>query len=364
VAGDGGDDEIVFDDDFVKGAAVSEQDWRTRQEESAKRARKERRGERRRRNRARARHAAWYVAIAALVVVLVGVAGYGPLSFMKRDSAKSSHAAKSVSSTKAKKAKKSTGPTTTSTTIFHLERRSYSLGDCVTFDQRPGEDTRETHVVNCSKPHLMEMTNRHELTGKLDHFPTDAEWLLIDTRDCGPGAQKLIGAPLDPDGRYYATAIQPSADSWAVGDREMWCGVGRRSFTRPPRESMIMPFTGKVEGTAQDLVAPVGSCWGDAAYVVPCGQPHKWEVTGVVDLTGKVAQPPAADDDHGWNALVGDACHTVARGYLGRDVVGEERAGWEPIQPGSWAAGRRRVECNVARYFGDQAVPVVGSLKG
>jgi hypothetical protein len=34
VAGDGGDDEIVFDDDFVKGAAVSEQDWRTRQEET------------------------------------------------------------------------------------------------------------------------------------------------------------------------------------------------------------------------------------------------------------------------------------------------------------------------------------------
>jgi hypothetical protein len=284
---------------------------------------------------------------------------------MTRNSAKSSSTAtKPVAATKTKKKPKATGKTTTSTTIYHLERRSYTLGNCVTFDQRAGEDTRATHVVNCAKPHLMEMTNRHELQGYFDHFPSDAEWDLIDARDCGPGAVKLIGAPLDPDGRYYATAIQPSKESWATGDREMWCGVGEHSFTRPPRPSMIMPFTGKVEGTSQDFVSPVGSCWAGSSYAVPCAQSHKWEVTGYADVTGKVGQLPGEDDDAAWQRLVGDACHAFARTYLGHEPTGDQSAGWVPIQPGSWAAGRRTVECTIARFFGDQTVPIVGSLKG
>jgi len=133
------------------------------------------------------------------------------------------------------------GPSTTSTTIFHLERRSYARGDCGTFDQQPGQDTRETHVVNCDR-----------------------------------------------------------------------------------------------------------------------SQSHLWEVAGYADLTGKVAQPPAVNDDPAWGLLVGDACHVAAAGYLGHEPRNDQRAGWEPIEPGSWAAGRRTVECTVARYRGNQDVPAVG----
>ncbi len=313
---------------------------------------------------AHGRHALWYVAIAALVVVLFGVAGYGPLSFMKRNSAPSSTAATpSVASKTPKNGAGATGRTTTSTTIFHLERRSYARGDCVTFDQQPGQDTRETHVVNCDRPHLVEMTTSLSLD-RFDHFPTEAEWQGVFEHDCAPGTRALIGGPVDPVGRYFPTAIMPTHESWIHGDREVWCGVGSLSLTAPPRPSMLMPFTGRVEGTTQARIAPIGSCWGRSEYEIPCSQSHLWEVAGYADLAGKVARPPAVDDDHAWGLLVGDACHVVALGYLGHEPRNDQRAGWEPIEPGSWAAGRRTVECTVARYQGNQNVPGVGSLKG
>jgi hypothetical protein len=310
----------------------------------------------------RGRHALWYVLIAALVVVLFGVAGFGPLGFMKRDSAKSSTT--TPQSVASKAPKRPVGPATTSTTIFHLERRTYALGDCVAFDQRPGEDTRETQVVNCDRPHLIEMTMGLNLGDRFDHFPTEAEWQTVFDHDCAPGTRRLIRGPLDPLGRYFPTAITPSRESWIHGDRDVWCGVGAVSLTRPPRKSMLMPFTGKVEGTPQARISPIGSCWGDSEYEIPCSQSHRWEVAGYTNLTGKVAQPPALNDDHAWGLLVGDACHVVAVRYLGHEPSNDQRAGWEPIEPGSWAAGRRTVECTVAHYQGTHDVPTVGSMRG
>jgi hypothetical protein len=306
---------------------------------------------------ARARLALFYAVVAALIVVLVGVAGRGPLGFLKRSSTPSSSASSGGSSA-------STAAGETTTTNFLLEPGSYNRGDCVTFDQTPDNDTHETHVVNCAQPHLMEMTASLQVSVTYDHFPSDTEWKALFDHDCAPSIRALMGVPLDPVGLFYATGIQPTADSWANGDRTIWCGIGEQSLTAPARPFGGVPFRGRVEGRPQARIYPVGACLSnDTAYVVPCSQAHLVEIAGWVDLTGKVAQPPAPDDVNAWQRLVGDSCLRAARNYLGHDPINDEGAGWDPIQPGSWATGRRVAECTVARYRGGEAIPSIGSLK-
>ncbi|HEV7525104.1 MAG TPA: septum formation family protein [Acidimicrobiia bacterium] len=91
---------------------------------------------------------------------------------------------------------------------------------------------------------------------------------------------------------------------------------------------------------------------------------HEWEIAGYVDLTSNLRPPPAVNDVAGWQRLVGDRCRVVGRGYLGHDPIDDQGASWLPIEPGSWAAGRRTVECVVARFRADHTVASVGSLKG
>jgi Septum formation len=303
----------------------------------------------------RAQHLAWYVVAAALVVVLAGVAGYGPLHFMKRTTAGSTPAV-SVPATAP------VGGSTTTT--FEVERRSYRRGDCVTFDQTPGEGTRTTDVVDCDRPHLMEMAESVDVAGRSDHFPSVREWAALVDRDCAAGIRALLGAPLDPVGRFYPVSIQPTHESWHVGDRTMWCAVGYRPLTRPPNLLIQTPFRGRAETTPQARVFPTGSCWSRGSdFVTPCARSHEWEVSGQVDLSGRVELPPATDDVAAWQRLVGDDCQRLARAYLGHDLVGDQGAGWDPIRLGSWSAGRRAVECTVARYRGGRVLPTVGSLR-
>jgi hypothetical protein len=308
---------------------------------------------------ARARLALSYAVVGALIVVLVGVAGRGPLGFLKRSSTSSSASSGGSNATTP-----STVAGETTTTIFLLEPRSYDRGECVIFDQTPDDNTHETHVVDCAQPHLMEMTASLQVSVAYDHFPSATEWKALFDHDCAPSIRALMGAPLDPVGVFYATGIQPAADSWADGDRTIWCGVGEQPLTAPPRPFEGVPFRGKVEGRPQARIYPIGACLtSDTAYVVPCSHARLVEVAGWVDLTGKVAQPPAPDDVNGWQRLVGDPCLRAARDYLGHDPVNDQGAGWNPIQPGSWATGRRVAECTVARYRGGQAIPSIGSLK-
>jgi hypothetical protein len=310
-----------------------------------------------------ASRAAGYVVVVALVVVLIGVSGHGPLGFLKR-SANTSSASSVVGASSGATKNGTPKNGTTTTTVFQVEARSYNRGDCITFDQTPNGKTHEIDVVTCDRPHLMEMTVSIDVTGRFDRFPSGAIWKALFQHDCAPSIRALMGAPLDPVGRFYATGVQPSPQSWADGDRTVWCGVGAQPLTAPARGFEAAPFTGKVEGAPQARVYPVGSCLGsDSGYVIPCRQAHEVEVTGYVDLTGKVGEPPAPGNTSGWQALVGPDCVRAARSYLGHGLVNGESAGWNPIQPGSWATGRRVLECTVGRYRADRPVSTVGSLK-
>ncbi|HEV7525103.1 MAG TPA: septum formation family protein [Acidimicrobiia bacterium] len=261
----------MFDDDFVKRAAVAEPDWRGRKREATRLARKARRARRRQQVVGGARRAGGYLVVAALVVVLLGVAGFGPLGSLKRDSSKPSATARPIVRKRATKKSNSSGSTTT--TVYHLLRRSYDRGDCVFFDESPGTGTRDTQVVDCSRPHVIEMTTSIDVGGRFDHFPTNVEWRAVYNRDCAPSIRALLGAPIDPVGRFYPTGVQPSQESWAENDRTVWCGVGALSLTRPAHPFQDVPFTGNAEGTSQARIFPVGSCAStDTAFVVPCAQ--------------------------------------------------------------------------------------------
>ena len=81
------------------------------------------------------------------------------------------------------------------------------------------------------------------------------------------------------------------------------------------------------------------------------------EVTGNVDLSGRVADEPSADAQF---EAVYDVCSQLARDYVGDEVPPNTGFGIVPIAPESWRAGRRVVQCTVGPVDGT----VTTSLRG
>ncbi|MFN8041111.1 MAG: septum formation family protein [Acidimicrobiales bacterium] len=245
------------------------------------------------------------------------------------------------------------------TTTFGLRRRSYSSGDCVRWDQEEGGGNhRDTEVVPCDQPHLIEIGGRYDLTGGTDHYPTDEEWRQIETEHCSAFVEQVLGGPRDPVGRLSIGGLVPFPPAWAAGDRTIWCGVvmlnrpalpgeDPRSF-RPDVPKWFPTMTGAARDIAQALVRPPGTCLADGTFAVPCSEPHYGEITGSVDLTGRVATPPAEDDRAGWSKLLDEACRDLAVAYLQRPTVPGESISHFPIPLESWSAGRRAAECAVS----------------
>ena len=261
--------------------------------------------------------------------------------------------------------KKTTRPTGTTTTTFALTMRDYSLGDCVTWSQKAGNDQRDTHTVSCSKPHLLEISGSLDLSERFDHYPSKAELDLVDGTVCAQQVSALIGRPLDPYGKFAPENLHPFQDAWTNGYRKLWCGAAARWSHAPPSHDESLPFTGRVEGADQTSLEPIGSCWtAKGRYAVPCATPHTNEVAGYADLTNKgLTSVPALQDDRAWQNLVGDQCDQIARNYLGYQPVGDVFAGWSPIEAASWLAGRRLVECIVGHGRANEWLTSTGSLK-
>jgi hypothetical protein len=244
------------------------------------------------------------------------------------------------------------GSTTSST--FDLARRSYQRGDCVRWDQSAdARATRETKVVSCDEPHLIEITGRTTMP-ILKAYPTEAEWRgIIDNGECGKQVAAYLGGAIDPYGRFGVGVLQPTSEGWAVGDREIWCGVQIASFDRHS-DTEAEPFTGKAQEQPQGFVYPVGTCLAASDATegmgrVPCSEPHTYETVGDVDA-GKAFSTPPGPDSAAWATKLTPACTTVARTVFG----GPPPKGVEilvgAIDPASWRTGQRRAECHVARY--------------
>ena len=302
-----------------------------------------------------------YGLVFAVVVIALGVLGKDRIGFFRADSAKSTVAAATLPTTAPETAPTTApatgtklGPkrgaaTTTTTTFLPLQARGFRPGDCVTYDQTPGREAETMKVVSCDLPHLLEVSGSLDLGDQFDHYPTRDEWGAVLDHDCGESAAALLGAPLDPVGRFIPSAVFATKEGWARGDHTAWCGVIEAPKSPSPSDGRREPFTGKAEGVSQARLAGVGSCWrNNEASAVPCTEPHDYEVSGRVDLSGRTRPPPEVTDTAAWNKIVGADCQRLARKYVAHGFK-PKRVGWSPISTESWAAGSRIVECTVVR---------------
>lgn len=369
--GSGGFDDVVFDEDFVRGASISELDAAKRAKakarEQAKAHKRERRLYRRHRRRRRIRRTAQTLVLLAGVGgvgVMAGQSGMGPLSFLQADDEAQSVAA----------AGEETDPVpdtvsapSTSTTVT-LERRALDVGECVLWDQTAGRfgARNRIEVVDCDRPHLMEVTGSFVLPA--GPYPSEADWAaMFDTGKCAELGGLYVGGVLDPSGVYGPRGIIPLEDAWRLADREVWCGLRRYPLEEGAADDPAAElFSGVVDRNpgAQHRILPVGSCLGPDGEgltygTVSCDGPHNVEIAGHVELAGRVDHFPKPEE---YQRLVSDACHRQSQVYAGRNLRDPVSSGWMYIEQGSWDAGRRTVLCTVAEYRNQDTLTITRRL--
>lgn len=373
--GSGGKDpfDFVLDETFVSGASMREAGWKEREAEKARQQKAWRKRGRKDRNRRRLRRAVPVLGAVALLAVAAvlgfGVAGQGPLASLKPDPSSGGTATATTTTTGAGALDAGSAGTAgsggTTTTSIGLTRRSYDAGSCVLWDQDEGHgETRETRVVPCDEPHLMEMVSQQQVTIAGSSFPSDEQWSAEVKSGCTPPIEKYLGRPLDPHGRYHPSAIQPSPRSWAAGDRELYCGISQVGAEPvvPGRTPLV---AGKVDAAAQQLLYPIGACLtrGSNQREVSCAEDHTFEVVGQVDVTGLVADVPVGADESFWRAAVGTTCEHQAAAWVGRFLLPTEAWTWFAFESTSWRAGARIVQCGMGRTATGDWIVTRGSLK-
>lgn len=127
--------------------------------------------------------------------------------------------------------------TTTTAPTSSLAYRTYAIGDCVTWDQ--AQDTANTQVVDCAKPHLIEIMGTVSLA-RWNHYPTSVEAHHLLAVDCQQVVRRKLGHKLAL-GDDTLGDIYPQTSAWDQGDRTVWCGV-----VQSPLGILDTPFTGRV----------------------------------------------------------------------------------------------------------------------
>lgn len=259
-----------------------------------------------------------------------------------------------------------TSPTTsdvsTSTSIW-FPWEDFSPGTCVTWNQTPNEDSEQTATaVPCSQPHLVEIVQSTQQIGGLGPgFPSSSQFHAYFAAHCTAPAERFLGQPIDPQGRFAISALRPISWSWDQGFRSMSCDLQLQSLTP---DAALTPWVGDVRGADQTLLWPVGTCQSPTASEVPCTAAHTDEVTGNIRLPGTVTSLPTTNAQ--WEQLVGQPCDKLALSYLGGAFPPGVSSGWQPIAATSWAVGTRTVQCIVGRPTPDYSTwtPYTGSLQG
>ncbi|HEX4247308.1 MAG TPA: septum formation family protein [Pseudonocardia sp.] len=238
-------------------------------------------------------------------------------------------------------------------------------GTCLTW-QRP--DAADAVVVDCGRQHLFEQAGPVQLTDFKpgSPIPTNQRFRELVNDRCTPLVVTYLGNRYDPYGAFRAGALKPSQKSWGDGDRTLRCGLQRFS-----RSGALYPIVGKVTGQDQADIRPVGTCLGiDGRFIgdpIDCSLPHAEESVGAVDLGQKFSGNfPAPGDQDGY---LQPQCSKLATAYAGGpDVINSKKLVviWNNVTQQSWAAGTRRVACNLAAVLPDKSgyAPITGSVKG
>lgn len=238
-------------------------------------------------------------------------------------------------------------------------------GTCLTW-QRP--DAADAVLVDCGRQHLFEQSGPVQLIDFKpgSPIPSNQRFRELVNDRCTPLVVNYLGNKYDPYGAFRAGALKPSQKSWGDGDRTLRCGLQRFS-----RSGALYPIVGKVAGQDQADIRPVGTCLGiDGRFIgdpIDCSLPHAEESVGAVDLSQKFSGNfPAPGDQDGY---LQPQCTKLATAYAGGpDVISAKKLVviWNNVTQQSWAAGTRRVACNLAAVLPDKSgyAPITGSVKG
>ncbi len=235
-------------------------------------------------------------------------------------------------------------------------------GSCLTWKRVDAADAKE---IDCAQPHLFEQVGAVPVADQ-STLPDDAQWRQLVNDRCSPLVVGYLNGRFDPDGRFRVGALKPSEQRWSEGDRELRCGLQAAS-----RSGALYPVSGKVAEQDQSDVHEPGTCLGiDGRAIgdpVDCGAPHAVESAGFIDLSQefKAEFPPVGDQDR----FLQPACTKLATDYAGgAPVVAEKKLTvyWDNLTAESWAAGTRKVGCNLAALLPDRSgfAPVTGSVRG
>lgn len=235
-------------------------------------------------------------------------------------------------------------------------------GTCLTWT-RP--DAADTAVVDCNEPHLFEQAGAVELSDQAQ-LPDDGTWRQLVNERCTPVVVSYLNGKFDPNGKFRVGALKPSPSRWAQGDRQLRCGLQSAS-----RSGALYPIVGKVADQDQSAVHEPGTCLGINGRTigdpVDCSQTHAVETVGIVDLSKKFSDafPPVEEQDK----YLQPECTRIAAEYAGGPGVVESKkltVYWDNVTESSWAAGARRVNCNLAALLPDRSgfAPITGSVRG
>jgi hypothetical protein len=245
------------------------------------------------------------------------------------------------------------------------------------FDAKPGScfqwtkpDMSDMRQVACAEQHLMEMSGSVNLSSD---FPKNAPfpdqqtgWPQIVKKSCTQLTSDFLGGRLDPYGKFSVTALKPTAQGWAAGDRSMECGLQVVTAS-----NTLVPFTGAVAGQDQSDIHPVGTCLGIKNRVVTepvdCALPHAWEIVGQVDLGPSF--PSVFPSDREQDNVASGKCNAAAADYAGGPNAVKDKGltlTWDDRKQESWLAGSHKVDCKVGAPLPDNSAlaAVTGSVKG
>lgn len=246
-----------------------------------------------------------------------------------------------------------------------LEARSYEVGQCLTWDQGgAGATSQRAETVPCEEEHLREVVGLLSLDDVRGGYPSEQEWDHLEDR-CIAVVERHLG-------RYVNSflhplvhpTIKPSPASWAAGDRELVCEVGLRQVDLVAKRARLRPaFRGRVVdlGIVSPFVA--GDCIraavGGELGTVPCDEPHRYEVTGIVDLRDPATTATEAAEVV---AIEREVCPEQLRAHLG----GEPEAGllWTRLAVDQQAldGGVRGLVCMAQRFVDGSQVDLLGPL--
>ena len=95
------------------------------------------------------------------------------------------------------------------------------VGDCFNFDA--SDEVSTVDVVSRDSPHLFEVFNNADIDGSTYTTVPDGDALNAEIRTaCYDAFTSYVGIPYN-DSSYQFRSFQPSASSWAQGDRTITC---------------------------------------------------------------------------------------------------------------------------------------------